>query len=662
MNRKLFILPLAMVFLVGCTPTGNKEDKGKEEEEPIETTHPLKSISLDDKTLSIEEGSSYQLTYTIDPSNADNKNVSWDTSDAIIASVENGLVKAWNPGTADVSVITEDGNKTDTCRVTVTKKQSGKTEIDEKYNVNEQGYTKETIEIDGETLDLTDNFSAVFNKAEGSNAPIIKFYKEEETGKKYSIRPYAGNTFTISSEEKEMTKVSLVFSTKADDKNPLTVNTGSLVDNVWTGKTKELTYTVISNSEGVYSGHRAIQQIIISYEGQQEDDPDVVINLGEKSIEEVKDYIAEHPVKKNAYGNGVNYNRYVTIKGYALAKIDLIKSVAKYGLDVSEHGKVIMGDETGYIGVATKVDSQGTCLWGKVDNHQCKPTSKYVVTGYISEYLGHPELLVTSFKWDTTLDIDIDFDEMSTGVVSLTEFYEEAKDTQYNCAGHAYGEVVTIRDVKCYYIESDGQGKRYYNFTDGTNNIRVNAFNLSSASVGTMYTVTGIISIRNLSPIIVAFEIKSSQATPIDFNYEAAATSITVAGLRNIKGSQDDTDAKFPEVIAAYGKVFTTHAYMVAVEENGKIYVGISDTPRTSVISGKTNAMAYYGVVLIKNENFWNTTEEELYLFNPIYDDYLMEDNPLDVYYVTRQLDYSEKKACWQILLIPESIPEPVIE
>ena len=43
-----------------------------------------------------------------------------------------------------------------------------------------------------------------------------------------------------------------------------------------------------------------------------------------------------------------------------------------------------MADSTGSIAVASKVESQGTCLWGKIDDHVCEETSKYIVTGYIS--------------------------------------------------------------------------------------------------------------------------------------------------------------------------------------------------------------------------------------------------------------------------------------
>lgn len=703
MKKRLFLLPLITLFLAGCgEPEGEMPNPPSPDDDPVEPivdhthtfsskwssneaqhwhaatcghdvkdalgdhidtnhdgacdvclyimgepTHPVESVSLNTKSLALVEGESATLTYTIAPTNADNKNVSWESNSPTIASVENGVVKAWNPGTATITITTEDGSKKDTCNVVVSAKIPEKTLVKDEFALNEQGYTFDNKSLTNYPLEYM-GYTLKF--AVGSNTKNNQPTLIKATNKHYEARIYWGNTMTVTSATNTLAQIE--FDLGENDKgNIMTCSTGSIVNGVWTGETKEVVFTV-SGTEG----YKAFETFRFCYEGQSEDDPEEVINLGEKSIAEVKEYIAEHPVKKNAFGNGVNENRYVTIKGFAVAKIDLIKYTAKYGLDVSEHGKVIMADETGYIGVATVVNNLGTSLWGKIAEHICKPTSKYIVTGYISEYLGNPELLVTSFAWDQNLDIKLDVSKISNGVSTLEQFYEKSKNVNYNCAGHGYGDVITIKDLKCYYVEPDGQGKRYYNFTDGTLNIRVNAFNLSSgATVGNVYDVTGIISLKNLSPIIVAFDIKASSST-VDFDYESVASEITISGLKAIHGSQDDTAERFPNVVGAYGNVYKTTGYMVAVEENGKLYVGISDTPRTTVITGKTNAMANYNVVLIKNENFWNTTETELYLFNPIYDEYLCEDNPIEIYYVTRQLEYSEKKPMWEILLIPEFV------
>lgn len=382
-----------------------------------------------------------------------------------------------------------------------------------------------------------------------------------------------------------------------------------------------------------------------------------------KTIAEVKKYIAENPVEKNSFGNGVNTNVEFKIHGYALAKIDLIKTKSSFGLDVSYPGKVILADETGCIAVATQPSSQGTTLWGKIGDYVCQSTSRYEVTGYISEYLGHPELMIKSengkesFTWNQTMDVSWNEEVLSKETVSITEFYEKAKNVNYNCAGHGYGDVFTINNLKCYYVESDGQGKRYYNFTDGSKNIRVNAFNLSSISIGSYYNVTGITSIKGLSPIITAFIITPVEdATPFTFDYQGAAENISIADLKKICGSQEDTSTKYPDVVESFGKVYKTTGYMCLVEENTKLYVGISDTYYATNQSNKDDSMAQKNISLFKNENFWNTTSTNLALFNPFNDDYIKKDVQITVYYVVRQLRYQSKKTIWETLLIPDFI------
>ena len=672
MKKPLFFLSIFGLLLSGCSledltfwkknqdsdssqkqDDEQKEDKGQGEGdgggEGEQTTVHVSSVTLNKPTLTLEEMQSEKLTYTILPINATNKNVEWFTSDATVASVVDGLVSANNPGTAVITVKTEDGSKTSTCDLTVTAKVPEVKTITTSLVFNDKGYSGDTVSPYTDQIKIDDSISVHFSKGEGSNNPVCIKYN-----KVWSARMYPGNELVVFSSDPNIRKIEFTFDSNRDSSsNTLTSDPEGFSVDTWTGTSDEVRFVA-----GGTSGYRCISSIKVTYEGEVSPTED--INLGVKTIKEVKEYIAEHPVEKNAYGNGVNEHRTVTIKGFALAKIDLVKYTAAYGLNVSEHGKVIMADETGYIAAASAVNNQGTSLWGKVADYACKDTSKYVVTGYLSEYLGHPEIVVTSFQWDQSLDISWSPTVISEATVSINEFYTHANDVYYNCAGHGYGEVLTLNKLKLYYLESDGQGKRYYNFTDGTNNNRVNAFNLSSLTVGNNYDITGIVSIKNFSPIIVAFSLKQSvDQTEINFDYESVATNISILDLKKIHGSQDDVDTrttKFQELIEAYGTIYKTTGYLTAVEEGGKYYIGISDSyiERKDLINGKDNAMANYGISLIKNEDFWNTTEDELYRYNPLFDEYVLEDKEITVYYIVRQQRYSSNKPMWEILLLPD--------
>ncbi len=82
----------------------------------------VESVSLDRTELTLTEGESTTLTAVVFPSNATDRNVRWSSSDATVASVVNGKVTALKAGSTIVTVTTEDGGRTASCRVTVKSK------------------------------------------------------------------------------------------------------------------------------------------------------------------------------------------------------------------------------------------------------------------------------------------------------------------------------------------------------------------------------------------------------------------------------------------------------------------------------------------------------------------------------------------------------------
>ena len=92
----------------------------KQDECKITVVVPVASVELDKNELALNEGAEYTLTATVKPTNANNKIVSWTSSDETIATVdEDGKVKALKEGTVTITVTTEDGEKTATCVVTI---------------------------------------------------------------------------------------------------------------------------------------------------------------------------------------------------------------------------------------------------------------------------------------------------------------------------------------------------------------------------------------------------------------------------------------------------------------------------------------------------------------------------------------------------------------
>ena len=109
------------------------------------------SVSLDKDSLNLTDGGSETLTATITPNNATNQNVTWESSNPSVATVdESGKVTAIAPGEATITVTTADGGKTATCTVTV--------------------HTATTITTQPQSVSVTEGQSATFSvTATGDN-------------------------------------------------------------------------------------------------------------------------------------------------------------------------------------------------------------------------------------------------------------------------------------------------------------------------------------------------------------------------------------------------------------------------------------------------------------------------------------------------------------
>lgn len=93
-------------------------------------------VKLDQMTLTLNAGESAQLTATLSPNNATNKNVTWSSNNSNVA-VSGGKVTAKTAGSAIVTVTTADGGYTAKCNVTV----NASTEV---------GHTElESLSVDG---------------------------------------------------------------------------------------------------------------------------------------------------------------------------------------------------------------------------------------------------------------------------------------------------------------------------------------------------------------------------------------------------------------------------------------------------------------------------------------------------------------------------------
>ena len=111
--------------MVTAVKSGNAEITasvgGKSAACSVFVTTPVESVSIDKNSISLEEGQTTSLVATITPSDADEKTVTWTSSNSSIATVGGaGVVKAICEGQAVIMATV--GGKSATCTVTVSKK------------------------------------------------------------------------------------------------------------------------------------------------------------------------------------------------------------------------------------------------------------------------------------------------------------------------------------------------------------------------------------------------------------------------------------------------------------------------------------------------------------------------------------------------------------
>ena len=122
----------------------------------------VSSITLNENTLALTVGRSETLTATVLPDNATNKNVTWESSDSRVATVdENGKVTAVKQGTATITVKSVSNDTvTDTCDVTVT---------DQIFPVTGVALTPDNAEL---YVGETKNLMVVFTPSNATNKNV----------------------------------------------------------------------------------------------------------------------------------------------------------------------------------------------------------------------------------------------------------------------------------------------------------------------------------------------------------------------------------------------------------------------------------------------------------------------------------------------------------
>nr|MBE6191918.1 hypothetical protein [Rikenellaceae bacterium] len=192
----------------------------------------VESVSLDSTSALLNVGDTKQLTATVSPTDASNKNVIWESSHPEIVSVSNtGMLTALKIGKAQISVTTQDSKKEAICTVEVTQYVSEIT----LNTTSASMYVNESLQLSA-TIKPTD----ASNKAVVWTSSNSKIATVNETGLVTALTP---GTVTISVSSQDGTGiVAQCTITVKQHVSSISLSSSSL--NLTLGQSKNLTVTI----------------------------------------------------------------------------------------------------------------------------------------------------------------------------------------------------------------------------------------------------------------------------------------------------------------------------------------------------------------------------------------------------------------------------------
>lgn len=147
-------------------------------------------VTLDPTELSLFTGGSATLTVKVEPADATNQDVTCQSNNANVATVEGGTVKAVGEGEATIIVTTVDGGYTATCKVTVTQATySISADISPDFGSVYTGYTRPAAQ----TVTITNTGNQTLNLEQPASTKSFEVGNLSKT----QLAPDEKATFTV---------------------------------------------------------------------------------------------------------------------------------------------------------------------------------------------------------------------------------------------------------------------------------------------------------------------------------------------------------------------------------------------------------------------------------------------------------------------------------
>lgn len=413
--------------------------------------------------------------------------------------------------------------------------------------------------------------------------------------------------------------------------------------------------TTGTTSGDTTSGDNTTSEDVTSDDTTQPEGEDETIDLGVKTIAQIKELCLEHVKDSDLNEGGLGFSTQytVTLKAWAIDHFDLSKAKAPYGILPRE--KTIFADETGYIAVS------GTALFNKAKNYTDKRKSYYEMTGKLSRYMTIPELYVKdTYQYVSNKDLTESFDAfpLAKDTLSVSQLYTKFVNAQYNCAGYGYDDVYQVNNLKV--VEKSDSDQ--YMVTDGYKMLKMISYD--NLQAGSYYNIVGMLSTVNWQPAIrsLSYQTVTDQSIINNFPSDYLTPIVTtVAQLKTIKASQDDTTARFDNFINSFQSVYKITGYInYYVIDGSKYHLTLSDNRYTgSELVSQITAHNEKGMIEFENPNYsnsWDKIQNSTYV-DPYISQAIGLNEEVEIYFMPWQCNYSSKKPIWKIFHLTETIP-----
>ena len=506
-------------------------------------------------------------------------------------------------------------------------------EID--FPLQNSGFIAKEDNLNGKSYTFSD-FTFAFSKSSGTTNP-----KSEKSN---YVALYTSNTMTISSKY-AIKEIAFTLYEGTDKVGPVTSDVGSVTNHVWIGNNKSITFTAVAQYR--------FSNAHIKY--LYKEDP---VIEGVKTIAEIYDWAKDYEYTPSSTGWYLT-SQEVTIK---IKAIDAIDSVTTSGLPANSRGKVLCVDETGYIIVSSGVSKSNPIdFYQRVKDYIKAGTTTYIVTGKIAFLNDVVEVNVTSYQYDSTLEINYDLNEyLSKDTVNNSDtLMNHCRTIKTNKNGYGVGELVRLNGLTCfnkyrkagsyYFLDRDSKLVSIYSLLDKDR---------SSLILGNTYDIIGLESLYNGRPSLRILEVIRSKETPVDFDLESAVNKENTRYFYNINL---DNSSYLEEYYQSAITVYKMDVYVSRYTDD-KYTFNISyhyDAVNKEYTTGNSqvDASRYYSLAMSNESLDYNQTFYD-YALELAESEEDIEQYKVTIYFTLALLDTVDGREMWKANVFEDYVPQ----